>query len=130
MVPERAAVLDPGPDRTRRLVGARRHLRRGLGQRSAGGAWTDVLWSDHQSCCGRLVSLARTALCGRGLRAAGALIVFGSALHIAWLLVPAFDVQAGVIVVACAAVAALALISLLIGSALGRALEMEASHAQ
>jgi len=66
----------------------------------------------------------------RGLRAAGALIVFGSALHIAWLLVPAFDVQAGVIVVACAAVAALALISLLIGSALGRALEMEASHAQ
>jgi hypothetical protein len=59
----------------------------------------------------------------RGLRAAGALILFGTSLHFAWLLVPAFDVQAGPIAVACVGVAALALISLVIGAALPSVLE-------
>jgi hypothetical protein len=58
----------------------------------------------------------------RGLRAAGALILFGAILHFAWLLVPAFDFQAGPIAVAGAGVAALTLISLVIGSALGSVL--------
>jgi hypothetical protein len=64
----------------------------------------------------------------RGLRIAGSLILFGTTLHIAWLLVPAFDAQAGVIAVACAVLAILVLASLLIGSALQRVLE--ASHAE
>ena len=66
----------------------------------------------------------------RGLRVVGALIVFGSTLHVAWLLVPPFDAQAGVVAVACATVAALALISLLIGTAVGPALEMGVRHAE
>ena len=41
----------------------------------------------------------------RGLRIASALILFGTALHFAWLLVPAFDDQAAVVAVACAGVA-------------------------
>src|SRR5438270_3101669 len=74
-----------------------------------------------------LVTAIRRSRCG--LRVAGALIVFGSALHIAWLLVPAFDAQAGVVAVACATVAALALISLLIGTAVGPALVIVVCHA-
>jgi hypothetical protein len=58
----------------------------------------------------------------RGLRVAGALILFGTILHFAWLLVPAFDFQAGPIAVAGVGVATLALISLVIGSALGSVL--------
>ena len=37
----------------------------------------------------------------RGLRVAGGLILFGSILHIVWLLVPAFDLQIGTVVAAC-----------------------------
>ena len=37
----------------------------------------------------------------RGLRVAGGLILFGSILHILWLLVPTFDLQIGTIVAAC-----------------------------
>jgi hypothetical protein len=68
----------------------------------------------------------------RGLRAAGALILFGTILHFAWLLVPAFDVQAGPIAVAGVGVAALTLISLVIGSALGSVLGplREVRHAE
>jgi hypothetical protein len=58
----------------------------------------------------------------RGLQAAGALILFGTILHFAWLLVPAFDFQVGPIAVASAGIAALVLISLVIGSALGSVL--------
>jgi hypothetical protein len=54
----------------------------------------------------------------RGLRAAGGLILFGTILHFAWLLVPAFDMQGGPIAVACAGLVMLVLISLVIGSAL------------
>jgi hypothetical protein len=54
----------------------------------------------------------------RGLRVAAALILFGTALHFVWLLVPAFDHQGGVIVAACAGIAVLSLVSLLIGPAL------------
>jgi len=64
----------------------------------------------------------------RGLRIAGSLILFGTTLHIAWLLVPAFDAQAGVIAVACVVLAVLVLASLLIGSGLQRV--REASHAE
>jgi hypothetical protein len=59
----------------------------------------------------------------RGLRIAAALILFGTTLHFAWLLVPAFDDQAGVIAAALFAVAVLALVLLLIGPALARWLE-------
>jgi hypothetical protein len=58
----------------------------------------------------------------RGLRAAGALILFGTILHFAWLLVPAFDLKAGPIAIGCVGLAALALVSLMIGSALGSVL--------
>ena len=64
----------------------------------------------------------------RGLRIAGSLILFGTTLHIACLLVPAFDAQAGVIAVACVVLAVLVLASLLIGTGLQRVLE--ASHAE
>ena len=60
---------------------------------------------------------------GRGLRIAGSLILFGTTLHIAWLLVPAFDAQPSVIAVACVVLAVLVLVSFLIGSALARLLE-------
>jgi hypothetical protein len=59
----------------------------------------------------------------RGLRIAAALILFGTTLHFAWLLVPEFDDQAGVIAAALFAVAVLALVLLLIGPALARWLE-------
>ena len=52
------------------------------------------------------------------LRVIGVLILFGIALHVFWLLTPAFDVQGGVLAVACASLAVLAFVSLLIGSAL------------
>jgi hypothetical protein len=64
----------------------------------------------------------------RGLRIASALILFGTALHFAWLLVPTFDDQGGVITAACGGIAILALVSLLIGPALARLLE--ACHAE
>ena len=54
----------------------------------------------------------------RGLRVAGGLILFGIVLHIAWLLVPAFDTQAAVIAWRCAgARRAGADFALLVGSA-------------
>ena len=59
----------------------------------------------------------------RGLRVASAMILFGTALHFAWLLVPAFDDQAAVVAVACTSVAILLFVSLLIGPALARLLE-------
>ena len=58
-----------------------------------------------------------------GLRMAAALILFGTTLHFAWLLVPAFDDQAGVIAAALLTAAVFALASLLIGPALARLLE-------
>lgn len=63
----------------------------------------------------------------RGLRAAAALILFGTALHFTWLLVPAFDDQAGVIAAALAASGVMALVAFLTGPALARSLE--ARHA-
>jgi hypothetical protein len=64
----------------------------------------------------------------RGLRVAGSLILFGSILHLLWLLVPAFDLQIGTIVAACGELLALTLISLVISPALGPMLE--ARHAE
>jgi hypothetical protein len=64
----------------------------------------------------------------RGLRVASALILCGSALHFAWLLVPAFDDQAAVIAASAAGLAVLALTSFLIGPAVAQVLE--ARHAQ
>ncbi|WP_426435560.1 hypothetical protein [Bradyrhizobium genosp. P] len=64
----------------------------------------------------------------RALRLAGTLILFGSALHISWLLVPAFDDQTGVIAGACASLVVLAAVSLLIGPALASL--AEARHAE
>jgi hypothetical protein len=68
----------------------------------------------------------------RGLRVAGGLILVGIVLHMIWLLVPAFSLQAGSIVVACAGVAGLTGLSLFIGSALGSALgpPLEVRHAE
>jgi hypothetical protein len=68
--------------------------------------------------------LVKAIRCSRqGLRMAGGLILFGSVLHIVWLLAPAFDNPTGTVVAACAALIALILISLVIGSALGPVLE-------
>ena len=53
-----------------------------------------------------------------GLRIAGELILFGTILHVGWLLLPSFDIQAGALVFACAGMAVLTLVSLMIGSAL------------
>jgi hypothetical protein len=64
----------------------------------------------------------------RGLRVAGSLILFGSILHLLWLLVPAFDLQIGTIVAACGELLVLTLISLVTGAALGPLLE--ARHAE
>jgi hypothetical protein len=64
----------------------------------------------------------------RGLRMAGLLILFGSVLHIAWLLVPDFTAQAGVALVATVGCAILLVVSWLLGS--GLALVLEASRAQ
>ena len=64
----------------------------------------------------------------RGLRVAGGLILFGSILHIVWLLVPAFDDQIGVVVATCVCLVALCLVSRMIGLALGPMLE--ARHAE
>lgn len=64
----------------------------------------------------------------QGLRIAGSLILFGSTLHIIWLLVPAFDIQIASVVAACAALVALTLVSLVVGAALGPVLE--ARHAE
>ena len=67
-----------------------------------------------------------------GLRIAGGLILFGTILHVAWLLVPAFDIQAGTMAFACAGIALLVLISLMIGSAIRSELGLspEARHAE
>jgi hypothetical protein len=59
----------------------------------------------------------------QGLRVVGSLVLFGSALHMLWLLVPALDNQTGIVVVACVALAGLGFISLMIGSALRPVLE-------
>lgn len=64
----------------------------------------------------------------RGLRIAAALILFGTTLHFAWLLIPAFDDQGAVIAATFLAAAVLALVSLLIGPALAR--RLEARHAE
>jgi hypothetical protein len=64
----------------------------------------------------------------RGLRIASALILLGSGLHFLWLLVPAFDDQASVVMSACAAGAALVLVSFLTEPALAHLLE--ARHAE
>jgi hypothetical protein len=68
----------------------------------------------------------------RGLCVAGGLIFFGIILHIIWLLVPAFALQASAAAVACTSVGALTGLSLFIGSALGSALRppLEVRHAE
>jgi hypothetical protein len=60
----------------------------------------------------------------RGLRVAGVLILFGSVLHIAWLLVPDFAAQAGVMLAAGAGAAVLLVVSWLVGSGLAPSLEV------
>jgi hypothetical protein len=73
--------------------------------------------------------LVKTIRCSRrGLRIAGGLILFGSILHILWLLVPAFDLQISTVVAACVALLALILISLVTGAAVGPILE--SGHAE
>ena len=64
----------------------------------------------------------------RGLRVAGSLILFGSALHIAWLLVPAFETQAGVMSAAGTIAALLLVVSLLVGAGLAPPLEECRGH--
>jgi hypothetical protein len=59
----------------------------------------------------------------RGLRLSASLILFGTLLHFAWLLVPAFEAQPAIVAVACVVLAVLALVSLVIGSALPLLLE-------
>jgi hypothetical protein len=59
-----------------------------------------------------------------GLQSAGVLVLFGSALHFGWLLVPAFEDQVNVVVVGTGALAILSVGSMLVGSAL----IPEASH--
>ena len=68
----------------------------------------------------------------RGLKIAGGLILFGTILHVAWLLLPAFDNQAGAMASACVGIAVLVLISLMIGLALRSVLgpSEEARHAE
>jgi hypothetical protein len=68
----------------------------------------------------------------RGLRVAGGLILVGIILHMIWLLVPAFSLQAGTIVVACAGLAGLAGLSIFIGLAIGSALgpPLDIRHAE
>lgn len=68
----------------------------------------------------------------RGLQIAGGLILFGTILHVAWLLLPAFDNQAGAMASACVGIAVLMLISLMIGSALRSVLgaSRETRHAE
>ena len=64
----------------------------------------------------------------RGLRIATAAILFGTALHFIWLLVPAFDDQVPVVAAACGGIVVLMLVSYLTAPALARL--MEARHAQ
>jgi hypothetical protein len=59
-----------------------------------------------------------------GLRVASALILAGTVLHFSWLIIPAFDDQAIVVVMACAGLAGLTLISFLIKPALSRSTEI------
>ena len=68
----------------------------------------------------------------QGLRVAGGLILFGTILHVAWLLVPAFHIQAGAMAFACVSIIVLALVSLMIGSAMHAVLgpSPEARHAE
>jgi hypothetical protein len=75
-----------------------------------------------------MLVVSRVRRSRRGLRVAGALILLGTNLHFVWLLVPAFDHQAAVIAAACAGLAILALLSLLIGASVGQLLE--AHHAE
>jgi hypothetical protein len=60
----------------------------------------------------------------RGLRIAGWLILFGSVLHIAWLLMPSFEMQATVMVATAINVAMLLIVSLLVGRGLAPVLEV------
>jgi hypothetical protein len=77
------------------------------------------------------ILLVRAARCSRfGVRVAGGLVLIGSALHFAWLLVPSFDGEAGPIIVACLALCVLTIVALIIGSDLASALrQRETSHA-
>ncbi len=73
--------------------------------------------------------VVRRVRCSRsGLCIASALILLGSTLHLAWLLVPAFDNQAAVVAAACGGAAVLFFVALLTGPALARLLE--ARHAE
>jgi hypothetical protein len=60
----------------------------------------------------------------RGLRVAGLLILFGSVLHFAWLLVPDFEIQTGIMLAAGSSAAMLLVVSLLVGSGLAPLLEV------
>ena len=77
------------------------------------------------------ILLVRAARCSRfGVRIAGGLVLIGSALHFAWLLVPSFDSEAGPIIVACLALCVLTIVALIIGSDLAPApRQRETSHA-
>jgi hypothetical protein len=77
------------------------------------------------------ILLVRAARCSRfGVRVAGGMVLIGSALHFAWLLVPSFDSEAGPIIVACLALCMLTIVALIIGSDLAPALrQRETSHA-
>jgi hypothetical protein len=67
--------------------------------------------------------IVKTVRCSRlGLRVASALILFGTALHFAWMLIPAFDNQAAVVKASCAGVTILLFVSLPIAPAVARLL--------
>ena len=92
----------------------------------SGAGWVSVLIT--ALVIGALLPFAmlivKTVRCSRlGLRVASALILFGTTLHFAWLLVPAFDDQAAVVAASCAGVAILLFVSLLIGAALAQLVE-------
>ena len=63
-----------------------------------------------------------SATAADGLRIASALVLFGTALHFVWLLVPAFDDQALVVAAACTGIAVLLLVSFLTGPAVAQLL--------
>lgn len=80
----------------------------------SGGAWVTVLLV--ALVAGALLPFAlllpaRGRESGATLRVAGVLILLGSALHMAWLLLPAFDDPAASAAVACTALAAMGLIA-------------------
>lgn len=65
-----------------------------------------------------MLLIERTRRSRSGLRVAGALILIGIALHVAWLLVPAFAVQSGPAAVAGVVLVGMLLIAWLAGSSL------------